>query len=276
MLMFSCRELACFAAMYSAVFAGRSFTARADLILQPPTFEARVEAQADSVFAPGAHDQKVGNPPLIATATWEAAFAEARVGDRNSLHSFATATTSGHASADALITDQLSVFFANGVPITAANIVITARVDGTITAEDAGIASIVALLDPFSGSSTGQPAEFSLDVPDGLAGHYDEVLVASYTGDISQGLSFNFSILVNAIVNGFGAATVDFGNTGVITDIQINDLNGNPIPDAYYTAASGIVYGATVPEPSSLLLMGVGCLGAAMIAMSRRGKFLRR
>jgi hypothetical protein len=251
------------------------FDARADVSVQPPSFQARVEAQADSVFGPGAHDQKVGDPPMLVTATWEAASAEARVGVGNSLHSFATATSSGHASADALFTDQLSVFYANGAPISSANIVISARVDGTINAEDAGIASVVALLDPFSGSSTGQPDEFSLDVPDDLAGHYDEILVASYTGDISRGLSFNFSILVNAVVDGFGSATTDFGNTGVITGIQINDLDGNPIPGAYYTSASGVVYGATVPEPSAQVLMGIGFLGMAAIALRRRPSTVR-
>jgi hypothetical protein len=173
-----------------------------------------------------------------------------------------------------LFTDQLSIFAADGTPITSASVVITARVDGTINAEGAGVASIVALLDPFFGSSTGEPAEFSLDVPADPAGHYDEFLVASYTGDVSRGLSFNFSILVNAVADGIGSATADFGNTGVITNIQINDDSGQPIPGAYYTSASGVVYGAAVPEPASGLLMAIGCLGMATIAMWRSRRSL--
>lgn len=234
-------------------------------IIQPP-FQAHVDALANSTFQPGVSDTKVGSPTIIASAIWDVSSAEARVEPLNSLHSFATSTSSGHASADALFTDQLSIFTKDGVPITSATIVISARVDGTLLAAGDGIASVDALLDPFSGSSTGQPAEFALDVPDGLAGHYVQDIVASYSGDVTRGLSFNFSILVNTVVDGLGSATADFGNTGVITGIQINDLNGDPILGAYYTSASGVVYG--VPEPSSLVLISVA--GLTAVACRRR------
>src|SRR5690348_1724164 len=98
------RALAQIAAVVSTITLSLfvAFEVRADTIVQPP-FQARAEALANSVFGGlGASDQKVGNPTLLASATWEAGFAEARVEPFNSLHSFATATTSGHASSDAL------------------------------------------------------------------------------------------------------------------------------------------------------------------------------
>jgi hypothetical protein len=62
-----------------------------------------------------------------------------------------------------------------------------------------------------------------------------------------------------------------FSDTGSITSLAVDDASGNPIPGATVTAASGTVYPTpSVPEPSSVFMLGSGLLGLLGMARSHR------
>jgi hypothetical protein len=62
-----------------------------------------------------------------------------------------------------------------------------------------------------------------------------------------------------------------FSDTGSITSLAVDDASGNPIPGATVIAASVTVYPApSVPEPSSVFMLGSGLLGLLGVARSHR------
>jgi hypothetical protein len=73
--------------------------------------------------------------------------------------------------------------------------------------------------------------------------------------------------LVDVPGNFNSSGVMDFANTAVLTDIEVRDAAGNPVPDFTLVTESGAIYG--VPEPAEALLLAVG--GAVLAAFRRRG-----
>jgi hypothetical protein len=68
------------------------------------------------------------------------------------------------------------------------------------------------------------------------------------------------------------SSTTDFSHTGFISSLELVDSSGKPIHGASIVAASGTVYptGLTVPEPSGLLLLGLGLSVIFVLSRAKR------
>jgi hypothetical protein len=110
--------------------------------------------------------------------------------------------------------------------------------------------------------------------------------------DGQKGLPFIFGVpltikttsLVQALTDGInvfeGGATADFSHTETLSHVGVTDLFGNPISDFHITASSGTQYDANgvhfsetdgaVPEPSSIILWGIGGLFLTIGSLRRR------
>jgi hypothetical protein len=70
-------------------------------------------------------------------------------------------------------------------------------------------------------------------------------------------------------------AAGSFGHTFVLTNIQVLTLAGALVPNAFVVGQSGITYNNTapgptaVPEPASVLLVGLGSLGVVVLRRRR-------
>ena len=60
---------------------------------------------------------------------------------------------------------------------------------------------------------------------------------------------------------GEGVASADFSNTLRVSNIQFFDENNQVIPGLQVVGSDGAVYPYNVPEPTTVALFGVGCLG---------------
>jgi hypothetical protein len=76
---------------------------------------------------------------------------------------------------------------------------------------------------------------------------------------------------------GVGDAAIDYFHTAGLVGLRAFAADGTPIPDAVFTAESGVTYTShgvvPVPEPTSLLLVGSGIAGViARVRQSRRSQ----
>jgi len=69
----------------------------------------------------------------------------------------------------------------------------------------------------------------------------------------------------------------NFLDTAIVANLSLFGPNGNLVPDAVFSAASGTNYNALVettpptetPEPSSLMMLGVGLLALAGLTLKK-------
>jgi hypothetical protein len=113
------------------------------------------------------------------------------------------------------------------------------------------------------------------------------------TGNVGGPLAFVFgkpvTVRITSIVDVrtdsgggdfLGGAIADFSHTATLSHIGVTDLFGNPVSDFEITASSGTQYDANgvhfsdtngaVPEPSSIILWGIGTLFLTVVGLRRR------
>lgn len=118
------------------------------------------------------------------------------------------------------------------------------------------------ILDPQSTGTYSLSNNYTLAVP-----------YTNGTGSYQLGLVSDTQCLLAAFyVQGSCSQNLNFGSTLEITGLEVLDANGNPVPNAVVTSASGLNYLALapVPEPASLGLAIVAIAFAAVCALRKK------
>ncbi|MCC6419988.1 MAG: PEP-CTERM sorting domain-containing protein [Gemmataceae bacterium] len=114
---------------------------------------------------------------------------------------------------------------------------------------------------------TGAPYDVSLTLTDGLSGQSG---TATFTGALSGTLSDRHALLANSVAGGLTQALT------LGTSVYTVTLGAFAPPGPPSSSNSGslsalvTITPATVPEPSTLLLAGIGCAGAGLVGWCRR------
>lgn len=154
----------------------------------------------------------------------------------------------------------------------------------TITA--AGLAGQQGFLLPvfaISGSaSTNAALHFLLIWQDSVSDASTQIQMESFTGNgtstfnpigfhYGQPLGFGQIIGADIFPSGTTSGSADFGDTVLLTGLQVFDADGNPVATVSFSAVSGAVYtqSGIVPEPATFALMGFA-LGALWLSALKR------
>jgi hypothetical protein len=163
------------------------------------------------------------------------------------------------------------------------------QLDGELQHTGNGGAAVFAVVaagpnpDPFDGSGLSRiqgydgtdpptgPVTFSLDFVWGEP-FYLTMALGAGVGTQLTCLSCDHGDANYQLVSGAGTGTADFFNTLVLTGL-LPTVNGIPVLNARFSSASGTQYSerGVVPEPGSVLLLGIGLAGFALKRRRRTG-----
>jgi hypothetical protein len=191
-------------------------------------------------------------------------------------------TMSGTAGAGATVSDSLTVVNGDGTGNLLANFLITGH--GSASTSSSNDSRLVAVTDvnalaisqlhlTISDDGTAEfPSMWQVAIPYSM--DLASLLLHVSTLSVTQ---FGCGTVIDDVGATCAASTIGaFGNTFLLTHIQVYDNAGQLIPDAYVVGDSGLRYNNTaapeVPEPASIALMltGFGWLASAKVAHRRR------